>query len=270
MCDFSKATSVTTKTSTCQCNSPKSRSWEKADVIYGFSEGPLNHDISCHIVSACCMLDRSFGDAFCHNSAQYHSWNDTCIACVGQQDSRDISILELHALGLGAWHVWGRNACRNYTWTRGSTGVQRYGCIPRSARRTAWERSPQKLGAPNLLFWRVLGWRERFGTRPCSSPSHFGIRLYFLRPHFPSVEITHKNAKKYIVGGGGCLSGNFMRRSTSSGLRDARKIGFASVPSVGFNWSPISICFGNLKKDYIYIYMATAHSVIYILAVFNI
>ena len=73
-----------------------------------------------------------------------------------------------------------------FSWPRGSTGVQRYGCIPRSAANNLGE-IPQKLGAPNPLFRRVffLG-RERFGTRPCQSPSHFGIRLYFLRPHFPS------------------------------------------------------------------------------------
>ena len=34
---------------------------------------------------------------------------------------------------------------------RGSTGVQRYGCIPRSAANNLGE-IPKKLGAPNLLF----------------------------------------------------------------------------------------------------------------------
>ena len=71
------------------------------------------------------------------------------------------------------------------TWTRGSTGVRKYGCIPRSAANNLGE-IPKKLGAPSLLFWRVLGWRERFRTRPCQYPSHFGIRLHFLRPPFPS------------------------------------------------------------------------------------
>ena len=50
-------------------------------------------------------------------------------------------------------------------WPWGSTGVQRYGCIPRSAANNLGE-IPKKLGAPNLLFSRVLGWREGFGTRP--------------------------------------------------------------------------------------------------------
>ena len=70
-------------------------------------------------------------------------------------------------------------------WPRGSTGVQRYGCIPRSAANNLGE-LPQKLRAPNPLFSRLLLGREHFGTRPCQSPSRFGIRLHFLRPHFPS------------------------------------------------------------------------------------
>ena len=53
-----------------------------------------------------------------------------------------------------------------HDWPRGSTGVQRYGCIPRSAANNLGE-IPKNLGAPNLLFWRVFGWRERCGTRPC-------------------------------------------------------------------------------------------------------
>ena len=68
-----------------------------------------------------------------------------------------------------------------FFWPRGS--VQRYGCIPRSARTTL--EIPKKLGAPNLLFWRVFGWRERFGTRPCRSPSRFGIRMHFFVPLLP-------------------------------------------------------------------------------------
>ena len=36
-------------------------------------------------------------------------------------------------------------------WQRGSTGVQRYGCIPRSAANNLGQ-IPQKLGAPNPLF----------------------------------------------------------------------------------------------------------------------
>ena len=37
------------------------------------------------------------------------------------------------------------------SWPRGSTGVQRYGCIPQSAANNLGE-FPQKLGAPNPLF----------------------------------------------------------------------------------------------------------------------
>ena len=39
----------------------------------------------------------------------------------------------------------------NFNWPRGSTGVQRYGCIPRSAANNLGE-IPKNLGAPNLLF----------------------------------------------------------------------------------------------------------------------
>ena len=82
----------------------------------------------------------------------------------------------------------------SWNWPRGSTGVQRYGCIPRSAANNLGE-IPQKLGAPNPLFWRVFLGREHIGTRPCQSPSHFGIRLYFLRPHFPS---PNENSNKSV------------------------------------------------------------------------
>ena len=71
------------------------------------------------------------------------------------------------------------------TWPRGSTGVERYGCIPRSAANNLGE-IPQKMGAPNPLFSRVLLGRAHFGIRPFHSPSLSGIRLYFVRPHFPS------------------------------------------------------------------------------------
>ena len=42
-------------------------------------------------------------------------------------------------------------AIANLNWSRGSTGVQRYGCIPRSAANNLGQ-IPQKLGAPNPLF----------------------------------------------------------------------------------------------------------------------
>ena len=45
----------------------------------------------------------------------------------------------------------------------------------------------EQLGSSKSLVLKSfsLG-REHFGTRPCQSPSRFGIRLHFLRPHFPS------------------------------------------------------------------------------------
>ena len=42
------------------------------------------------------------------------------------------------------------------------------------------------MGAPNPLFKRVFLGSEDFGTRPFHSPSLSGMRLYFVRPHFPS------------------------------------------------------------------------------------
>ena len=41
--------------------------------------------------------------------------------------------------------------CNPDDWSRGSTGVQRYRCIPRSAANKLGE-IPKKLGSPNLLF----------------------------------------------------------------------------------------------------------------------
>ena len=38
-----------------------------------------------------------------------------------------------------------------FCWSQGSTGVQMYGCIPRSAANSLGE-IPKTLGAPNLLF----------------------------------------------------------------------------------------------------------------------
>ena len=40
--------------------------------------------------------------------------------------------------------------------------------------------------------------REHFGTRPCQSPSRFGIRLHFVRPHFPSP--NPERAKRQSIG----------------------------------------------------------------------
>ena len=51
-------------------------------------------------------------------------------------------------------------------------------------------RDPSKLGAPDPLFCRGFLGSGHFGTRPCQSPSRFGIRLHFLRPHFPSPKIN--------------------------------------------------------------------------------
>ena len=47
-------------------------------------------------------------------------------------------------------------------------------------------RDPSKNGSSTSLVLRVFLGREHFGTRPFQSPSLSGIRLYFVRPHFPS------------------------------------------------------------------------------------
>ena len=53
---------------------------------------------------------------------------------------------------------------------------------------------PSKNGSSKSLvlkgFFFFFLEREHFGTRPLLSPSLFGIRLYFVRPHFPSPK-TH-------------------------------------------------------------------------------
>ena len=97
-----------------------------------------------------------------------------CRGGCGESFGSCVEVTNLKPFSLGKWlkeylppnihrvfHAGGRGY-----WPRGSTGVQRYGCIPRSAANKLGE-IPKKLGAPNLLFWRVFGWRERFGTRPC-------------------------------------------------------------------------------------------------------
>ena len=47
--------------------------------------------------------------------------------------------------------------------------------------------------SPNHLFWRVFLGRANFGNRPYQSPSHFGMRLYIVRPHFssPNIHLTN-------------------------------------------------------------------------------
>ena len=77
------------------------------------------------------------------------------------------------------------NCSRNCFWPQGSTGVQKYGCIPRSAANNLGE-IPQNMGAPNPLFLRVFLGRAHFGIRPFHPPSLSGMRLHFVRPHFPS------------------------------------------------------------------------------------
>ena len=59
-------------------------------------------------------------------------------------------------------------------------------------------RDPSEIGSSKSLvkglFSRGLGGREHFGTRPCQSPSRFGIRLHFLRP-LPLPKAYHLCAK---------------------------------------------------------------------------
>ena len=93
-------------------------------------------------------------------------------------------------------------------WQRGSTGVERYGCIPRSAANNLGE-IPRKMGALNPLFYRGFLGRERFGTRPFQSPSLSGIRLCFVPPHFPPPPPKCQadwRANQYCFGRGNSLS----------------------------------------------------------------
>ena len=92
--------------------------------------------------------------------------------------------LSLYLVSTGVWGCLWEWLGKTWFWPRGSTGVQRYGCILRSAANNLGE-IPLKLGAPNPLFQELFLGREHFGTRPCQSPSRFGIRLHFLRPPLP-------------------------------------------------------------------------------------
>ena len=74
-------------------------------------------------------------------------------------------------------------------WTtigHGEVRVHRGTDVSRGVRRTTWDRSLYKIGSSKSLALKSFSGREHFGTRPCQSPSHFGIRLHFLCPHFPS------------------------------------------------------------------------------------
>ena len=69
-------------------------------------------------------------------------------------------------------------------WPRGSTGVQRYGCIPRSAANNLGE-IPKKNGRSKSLVLKSFWVEITFWDSSLQSPSHFGIRLCFLRPPLP-------------------------------------------------------------------------------------
>ena len=59
--------------------------------------------------------------------------------------------LELHYRCRGRSYFRKIRIAATISWPRGSTGVQRYGCIPPSAANNLGE-IPEKLGAPNPLF----------------------------------------------------------------------------------------------------------------------
>ena len=83
---------------------------------------------------------------------------------------------------------------QNKSWPRGSTGVKRYGCIPRSAANKLG-RIPKILGAQNPYFKEFLWGGNTLGLVPASLPSHFGMRLYFVRPHSPSPKNQNRSGK---------------------------------------------------------------------------
>ena len=54
---------------------------------------------------------------------------------------------------------------------------------------TTWEGSLEKWELQIRCFEKFFG-EGAFGTRPFQSPSHFGIRLYFVHPHFPFPKVA--------------------------------------------------------------------------------
>ena len=75
----------------------------------------------------------------------------------------------------------------NSLWRRGSTGVDRYGCILRSAKNNLGE-IPQKWEFQIPKFKEFFWGANTLGLVPSSHP-HSGIRLYFVRPHFLSPKV---------------------------------------------------------------------------------
>ena len=85
-------------------------------------------------------------------------------------------------------------------WPRGSTGVQRYGCIPRSAANNLGQ-IPQKLGAPNPLFWRVfLGGGNTLGLVPASLPHALGYACTFYPPTSPPPSVWSRARPETVFG----------------------------------------------------------------------
>ena len=74
-----------------------------------------------------------------------------------------------------------------YRWPRGSTGVERYGCIPRSGANNLGE-IPQKMGAPNPLFKEFFFWGgNTLGLVPSSRPHSLGYACTLYAPTSPLV-----------------------------------------------------------------------------------
>ena len=74
----------------------------------------------------------------------------------------------------------------SFCFGQGEVRVYKGTGVSRGVRRTTWERSLKNWELQTPCFEEFFLGREHFGTRPCQSPSRFGIRLHFLRPHFPS------------------------------------------------------------------------------------
>ena len=69
-------------------------------------------------------------------------------------------------------------------WPRGSTGVQRYGCIPQSAANNL-EEIPQKLGLQTPCFEEFLGGGNVLGLVPAGLPHTLGYACTFYAPTSP-------------------------------------------------------------------------------------
>ena len=78
---------------------------------------------------------------------------------------------------------WGKTT-PNKVWPRGSTGVQRYGCIPQSAANSLGE-IPQNWELQIPCFEQFFWGANTFGLVPASLPHTLGYACTFYAPTSP-------------------------------------------------------------------------------------